>query len=153
MSEITKDFIKFFAEMILFVIVVSVAFDPENGIIVKTFNYLSYAEPILLQNHIATAISTASGLDGDFLTTLTTSGYPYVIEIYEQSDGKYVSIKPAENELLRTKFSSLKPTPFSSSCSVPYKKVSLKKDIITNIKIKKIITNENNGDCEIMVSL
>lgn len=151
MSEITKDFIKFFAEFILFMVLVSVAFDPENGILTSTFNYLSYAEPILLQNYVATVITNAGSLPGDFLTTLTSSGYPYKIEIYEQANGKYVSVKPSENELLRTRFSSLEPTPFISFCSVPYQNITLKKDIITNIRIRKTIKDEKTGTCEITV--
>ena len=49
MSEITKDFIKFVAEVLILMVVLAVVFG-EEGIASNTFYYLMYVEPILLQN-------------------------------------------------------------------------------------------------------
>lgn len=143
MVEITKDFIKFIAQVILLLVIFSVVFDPERGIVANTFNYLIYAEPILLQDHISTAITTASHTPGEFSTSFKTTGIPYIIKIYKEDDKPYVSIDLTlvQQQLLSTRFAVLEPIPILTDCNISDQKITLERNLIQTITVKKTLEN------------
>lgn len=148
MTEITKDLIKFMVEVIILLLVFSIVFDPERGIVSGVFNYIAYAEPILLQNYISSSIVAASDVEGEFITEVITSGYPYIVEIYT-TDKTYISVKPIEEELLSTKFYNLQPTPSISKCYIPNEKIKIKEGVRSKLYI---IKKEDDEGCKIYIS-
>ena len=150
MSELTKDLIKFTAEVILILTIFSVIFDPERGIAVNTFNYLTYAEPITLQNQISTAMTVAGYSPGEFFTSFTTSGMPYKIDIYKEGKTNYIRIDLSlvSQVLINTKLANVNPLPILTDCEVEDQIIILKKELIQTIRIKKIIENNN---CKVFI--
>jgi len=155
MSEIIKDFIKFTAEIILLLIIFSVILDPEGGIAANTFNILTYAEPILLQNHIATALTTAGNIPGEFSTSFKTSGLPYVIEIYEENSIDYINLNLTliNRYLLNTKFAKIDPIPITTDCFVPEQTIILERELVQTLSVEKTIDPSVKGGCTIGVSV
>jgi hypothetical protein len=151
MSEVVKDFIKFIAEVIFLLAVFSIIFDPEKGIVSNTFNILNYAEPILLQNYLSSAIRTASYTPGNVSISIRTSGLPYIINMYKENDIMYLLIDMSEvnKNLLKTKFADLTPTTIISDCIISEQKVRFEKGITQTVTMEKI--DCLNNPCKIRV--
>jgi len=148
MSEVTKDMIKFVAEVIVLLIIFSVVFSPE-GIATNTFNYFVFAEPMLLQNYIASALTVGSQTKGEFSTNIKlTSGLPHTVKIFFKEGIPYVNVIPAEGGMLKTTFGSIDPTPIITSCTIHEQAVKLPKAPAQEIRIKKVFENEK---CELTV--
>ncbi len=146
MTEITKDFIKFIAEVIILLIIFSVIFG-EEGIAQNTYNYMIFAEPMLLQNYIYTAVEIASEMPGNFESEIRTSGEPYIIKIY-YTDVPYIEVLPPEEKYLKTEFAKIEPTALLTNCIVHKNTIKLKEGLVQNIEIKKI---QKENTCEIFI--
>jgi len=147
MVEITKDFIKFLAEVIALLIIFSVIFG-EEGIASNTYNYFVYVEPILLQDYISSALTIGSQALGNFSSSVKTSGQPHTINIYTENGITYVNVIPAEEVYLKTKFASIDPIPIETNCNIPSQIIRLKENLIQTITVKK--TLEEDG-CKLTV--
>lgn len=149
MSEITKDFIKFVGEAIVLLLIFSVVFSPE-GMATSTFNYFVFAEPILLQNYIASAMTIGSQTKGEFSTNIkVTSGAPHTIKIFFQNGISYVSVIPAKGSS-KTEFKPLEPTPIITSCSVKEQEIKLPEKTDQTVGVQKII---ENGNCKLTLTV
>jgi len=140
MSENTKDFIKFVSEVMIFLTIVATIFSAES-IASDTFNYMIFAEPIMLQNYIATTSVFASVAPGNFSSTVKTTGEAYTIEFSKSDEVNYVNVAPPRK--LFTKFSALNPLPFITNCTVNYKTLKLKSKLNNFITIRKIATTDS----------
>lgn len=150
MSELTKDFLKFVMEVILFVIILATLFS-DQGMASNTFNYLSFVEPILLQNWIASTIATGSTAPGDFISTSKTTGQPFTIIISVKDGMSYVEVDPPDTAVYtKTKFASIGQTPFVSECKVPDITIKLQKNLIQTVVIKKVLNPD--GTCSMEIS-
>lgn len=136
MVEITEDFIRFVAEVIVLLIIFSVIFG-EEGIASNTFNYLVFAEPILLQDYLSSALTIGSQAPGEFSSSVKTSGQPHTIEIYRRDGITYVHVIPAQEIYLKTKFVSIDPIPIATNCIIPDQTIKLQKNLIQTITVKK----------------
>jgi hypothetical protein len=142
-----KDFIKFIAEVLVILMIFMVVFTPE-GIASNTYNFLTYAEPILLQDWLSTAITVGSNSPGEFFTTIKTSGNPYTIKIYT-TDITYVSVIPSQESYMKTTYASLEPVPVVTNCIINDKEIKLQKNLIQIITVRKIV---NDSTCIIYVN-
>ena len=143
MSEITKDFIKFVAEVFALLIIFSVVFSPE-GIATSTFNYFVFAEPILLQNYIASAITVGSQANGDFYSSIKlTSGLPHTIKFFFNNGKPYVSVIPSQEVLSGTTYTDTEPTPIITNCGITKQEIKLPKRADQTLRIEKIVENNN----------
>ncbi len=149
MSEITTKFIKFVAEVIVILFIFIVVFS-DQGIASNTFNYYAYAEPILLQNQLSTALTVGSYVPGDFEISIDTTGSPHIIKIYSENGKKYVLVTPAQESFLKTKFATIKETPFATTCSIPDQTIEMKQDLTKKVVVKKTI-QENDCELEVIV--
>jgi hypothetical protein len=147
MSELLKDFIKFVAEVGLILITLLVIFG-EEGIGSNTFYYLAYIEPIVLQNWLVSSLTVGSHSPGDFFITTETTGQPYTIRIFTEDEASYVVIIPPEVSYYRAKFATLDPMPFVSKCEIKDQEIRLKRNIIKEISVRKIFTEQG---CEMVV--
>lgn len=142
MAEITKDFIKFVAEVIVLVLVFSVVFSPE-GIASNTFNYFVYAEPILLQNYISTAITVGSQVEGNFSSTVkVTSGLTHSIKISSSNGLPYINVVPSSQVFMKTTYSKIDPTLIITNCTVPEQEVMLSTGLAEDVTVEKISTDK-----------
>lgn len=141
MAELTKDFLKFVVEVVLIVIVLVVLFS-EEGIAANTFSYLTYVEPILLQNWLSTTLTVGSYAPGGFVTNTKTTGQAYTIKIYKENRIMYIVIEPPQEFYLKAKFATIEPTPFVSNCKIPEQEISLKRNVIQSIIVEKIFTDD-----------
>ena len=118
MSETTKDIIKFVAEAILVLMIFAVLFT-EGGIIMGTYDYMQYAEPITLQDGITRAITTANYAPGYFKIKVESSGKPHTLRIEKDADEFYtVSVVPAQASEMKTKFVSTDPHRLFITCDI-----------------------------------
>ena len=140
--EMTKDFVKFVAEVIALLLIFSVVFG-QQGIASTTFNYLNFAEPILLQNYIATAISVGSQAPGEFYTSIkTTSGTSHTIKIFYQETKPYVSVVPPQDSFSKTTFVPTDATPIISDCRISEQEIKIPEKAAQRIMVeKKVQTN------------
>jgi len=140
MVEITKDFIRFVIGVIILLLIFSVLFG-EYGIASETFNYLVYVEPILLQDWLSSALTLGSHSPGEFLSTIKTTGQPHKIKIYTTpNDIVYVSVIPAQETYLKTKFASIDPTPIITNCTISDIDKKLQRGLVGTIIVKKNTT-------------
>lgn len=138
MSEFTNDSLIFTVKIIAILIIFSVVFGPE-GIAIQTFQFSIYTEPIMLQNHIASAFNIGSFSPGNFSNSVKTSGSPYTIKISTDSSGtKYVHVFPTGKTYLNTNFALVNPTPIISKCAIQDQEITLRKGIIETVIIEKI---------------
>jgi len=150
MVEITKDFIKFVAEVIALLIIFSVVFSPE-GIASNTFNYFVFAEPILLQNYIASAMTVGSQVRGEFYSDIKlTSGLPHTVKILFKGGIPYVNVIPVQEAFLKTKFTPIEPVPIITSCSISEQEIKLPKKAGQVLRVEKIF---ENGKCKLILTL
>lgn len=150
MTEIVKDFIKFVAEVIALVVIFSAVFSPE-GIATATFNYFVFAEPMMLQNYIASAMTLGSQSKGNFSSFVkVTSGLPHVIRIFLKNGITYVNVIPAQESFLKTSFSTPEPNSVITSCNVPEGEITLQKKLAQTITIEK---TQEDGKCEISLTV
>ena len=152
MSKVTKEIIKFTAEVIILLLVLAVVFDPENGILIYTFNYLTYAEPLLLQHYIASLISTASNTEGEYFSTVKITGNPYELDFYKSGPYEaYVGINtaPVQQYLIKTNWEKLDPLPVMTKCSFAQQYVKLQKTLSQVLYVQKKI---ENGNCVFYIS-
>lgn len=150
MSEITKDFIKFIAEVFALLLIFSVIFSPQ-GVATNTLNYFVFAEPILLQNYIASAMTIGSQVKGDFYSDIKlTSGLPHTIKIFFQGGIPYISVTPAQEVFMRTTFAKNNPTPIMTTCSVSEGEIKLPAKAGTTVIVEKTIENNN---CKLTLTL
>jgi hypothetical protein len=149
MSELTKDFLKFVMEVILFLVVLVAVFS-EDGIASNTFSYLTYVEPMLLQNWISSAMTVGSSSPGEFTTTTRTTGQPFTIKIFNEDGISYVLVQPPAEIYMQAKFATLEKTPFVSDCEFLEQEIKLKKNIIQNIIIEKVLNEEG---CSMVISV
>src|SRR3990172_1978816 len=117
MSELIKDFIKFVSEVILILVFLALTFS-DQGIIANTFNFLVYAEPILIQNHLATALTAADYAPGEFTSSVQISGSPHIITISNEGGVVYVQVTPRELSTLNTKYARVEKIPIMIHCSI-----------------------------------
>jgi hypothetical protein len=146
MPEIIKDFVKFVAEVLTLIIVFSVVLSPE-GIATNTFNYFTYAEPIMLQNFISTAIKVGSQTEGNFSSLVKlTSGMPHVIKTFHEGGYPYVSVIPSQEVFLKTKYSAIDPTLIVTNCEIADQEIQLSNRVAQTVTVEKIV---ENGVCKI----
>jgi len=148
MSELTKDFLKFVMEVILIIAVLATLFS-EEGIAANTFSYLTFVDPILLQNWLSSALSTGSFAPGEITTSTKTTGQPFTIKIFKEDDVMYVLVEPPQEFYMKTKFGTIEKTPIVSNCTIPEQEIKLKKNLIQSIIVKKVFTE---GGCTMEVS-
>ena len=144
MSEITKDFIKFVAEVIVLLLIVVVLFG-EEGIASNTFYYLIYVEPILLQNWLASSLSIGSFAPGEFTASTETTGQAYTVMLYEEDGTNYVHVIPPEDYYLKAKFALIEPTAFASNCRIYNQEVKFTRGMRQTVTVKKTISPD--GSC------
>ena len=150
MSEITKDFIKFVAEVLVLLVIFSVVFSPE-GIASGTFNYFVFAEPILLQNYIASALTVGSQTKGEFFSDIKlTSGLPHTIKIFFKDGIPYVSVIPAQEAFLKTEFSTIEPTPIITNCNILEQEIKLPQKTAQTVVIEKTFVDDK---CKLILTL
>jgi len=149
MAEEFKFYIKFVGTLIIFLILFMV-FVSDVGIASNTFNYLTYAEPIVLQDFIASALIVGGTAPGEFSSSVKTSGQAHIIEILTNRDNNiiYVSVKPPQESYMKTKFATIDPTPIVTNCIIPDQTIKLQKNLIQTITIKK---TSLDGDCKLFV--
>ncbi len=149
MAEEFKFYIKFVGMLIIFLILFLVVLG-DMGIASNVFNYLTYIEPILLQDYISSALIVGSTAPGEFSSNIRTSGQPHTIEILTNRDDNiiYVSVKPDQETYMETKFATIDPTPIVTNCIIPDQKIKLQKNIMQIITIKK---TSSNGGCKLFV--
>jgi hypothetical protein len=148
MSELTKDFLKFVMEVILFLVVLVAVFS-EDGIASNTFSYLTYVEPYLLQNWISSAMTVGSSSPGEFTTTTKTTGQPFTIKLFNEEGVSYVLVQPPDEIYIQAKFATMEKTPFVSDCDFTEQEIKLKKNIIQSIIIEKVL---NEDGCSMMIT-
>jgi hypothetical protein len=141
MSELMKDFLKFVMEVFLIIAVLVVLFSPE-GIASNTFSYLTFVEPILLQNWLSSALTIGSYAPGELITSTKTTGQPFTIKIFKEDNVMYVLVEPPQEFYIKTKFATIDKTPFVSNCTVPEQEIKLKKNLIQSIVVKKVFTSD-----------
>lgn len=149
MSTEIKDFIKFVAGVLVILMIFIVIFTPE-GIASNTFNYMTYAEPILLQDWLSTAITVGSNSPGEFITSIRTSGNPYTISIYKRDNTPYINILLPQEEFLKTKFAKVEPVPVITDCEISDQTIELKKNLVQTITVRKFI---KDSSCVITVNI
>jgi hypothetical protein len=142
MTTTIKDFIRFVAGVIVALMIFMVVFAPE-GIASNTFNYLTYAEPILLQDWLSTAMTVGTNSPGEFVTSIRTSGNPYTIEIYKTADTPYISILLPQEEYLKTKFAKVEPIPVITDCEITDQRIELQKNLVQTITVRKFIKDSS----------
>ena len=148
MSEITKDFIKFVAEVIVLLVVLAVVFSPE-GIASNTFYYLIFIEPILIQNWLTSTLSIGGYSPGEFMASTETTGQAYTIKIYEENGITYAHVIPPQEYYLEAKFAAIKPTAISSNCRIYDQEIKLPKGLKQIITVKKVMNPD--GTCGMFV--
>ncbi|MFH1474110.1 MAG: hypothetical protein ABIE55_04460 [Candidatus Aenigmatarchaeota archaeon] len=144
MSEITKDFLKFVAEVIVLLVILVTLFGQE-GIASNTFYYLMFVEPILLQNWLTSSMSIGSFAPGEFVASTETTGQAYTISVYEEDGVNYVHIIPPGDYYLKAKFATIEPTAFASDCEIYEQEIKLKRGLKQTITVKKI--ERSDGTC------
>lgn len=146
--EMVKDFLKFVAEVIALLLVFSVVFG-QQGMASNTFNYLNFAEPILLQNHIASAISVGSQVPGEFYSNIkTTSGISHTITIFYKETKPYVSVVPPQDAFSRTTFVPTDPTPIITGCKISQQEIKLPEKAAQTVRVEKTV---KDGICYIFL--
>jgi hypothetical protein len=149
MSELMKDFLKFVVEVFLMLIVLATLFS-EQGIASNTFNFLTYVEPILLQNWLSSSLTIGSSAPGEFITNTKTTGQLYTIKIFNESGIMYVLVEPPQEFYIKTKFATIEKTPLISKCKIPEQEIKLKKNLIQSIVVQKILTDDG---CSMNISI
>lgn len=149
--EITENFIKFVGEVIVLLVIFSVLFG-SSGIASNTYNYLSYAEPLMLQNYISAALTAGGQAVGDFSLEIQTTGQPHLIKIYEDANTgiEYIQVIPATRTYLKTDFSDIKPEAIATDCYVYQEDIQLDNKITQTIRVRKTV---ENGRCILRVSV
>ena len=148
MSELTKDFLKFVMEVLLLIVVLATLFS-EQGIAANTFNYLTFVEPILLQNWLSSALTIGSYAPGELITSTKTTGQPFTIKIFKENEIMYVLVEPPQEFYIKTKFATIDKTPLVSNCSIAEQEIKLKKNLIQSIIVTKTFTEEG---CSMSIS-
>jgi len=146
MGAETENFIRFVAGVIVILILFLAIFTPE-GIATNTYNYLTFIEPILLQDWLSTAVTVGSHVPGEFIASIKTSGNPHTIKIYT-TNVTYVKVVPPQETYLKTKFATTEPAPVITNCEVPQIEIKLKQNIVQTIYVKKYM---EDGKCIIAV--
>ena len=147
MAELIKDFIKFVSEVILILVILSITFS-DQGIISNTFNFLVYAEPILIQNYLATTLTAADYAPGDFTSSIQISGSPHIITIRNENGIVSVQVTPRELPTLNTRYARIEKTDIMVSCSIEPVEITLQKDVSKQITVQKRI---EDGLCRLEV--
>lgn len=141
--EITKDFIKFLAEVIVTLMIFSVVFG-EEGIASNTYNYMAYAEHIIMQDYLSTAFTVGSQAPGEFSASIKTSGQPYTIKVYNENGQDYVYVEPKGEVYLRTKYARIEPVPIITDCKVMQTELKISESLIQTLVVRK---NIQEGIC------
>jgi hypothetical protein len=134
--QITADFLKFVGEVIILIMILSVVFG-EEGIASNTYNYISFAEPKLIQDYVSSAFTAGGQAVGDFSVNVKTTGQPHKIDIYYTDGIAYVHVTPATKSYLKTKFAAIDPDPVATDCYVKEKSIQLPDKIIVTIVVRK----------------
>ena len=140
MVETTKDVIKLVAEAILILMIFAVLFS-DSGIIMGTYDYMKYSEPIILQDSVTRAITTANYAPGYFKIKIDSSGKSHTLQIEKDPDTTYhtVSVIPPQASEMKTKFVSAEPSQLLLTCEIEDTVLSLGE--INDIWIIKQITD------------
>lgn len=141
-EEFAKDFIKFVVGAVIVLMIFTVVFG-DQGVVSNTINFMTYVEPILLQDYISSALTVASYTPGEYTSNVKTSGYQLTIEIYEEGGVTYVSVVPSQENPIKTKFAQILPTPILVNCSLPHQTIELKES--QTLTIQKI-----NDECKVI---
>jgi hypothetical protein len=154
MAENFKFYIKFVGMLIIFLIIFMVTIS-DFGIASNVFNYLTYVEPLLIQDYISSAFIVGSTAPGEFTSTFKTSGQPYTIEVFpdEETGYIYVSVEPTqeiETVQIETKFATIDPTVVVTDCDVQTQKIELQKNLVQTITVRK---TEDEGGCKLYLDV
>jgi hypothetical protein len=142
MAEIVKDFVKFIAEVVALLIIFSVLFGPK-GMASNTFNYFTFAEPILIQNYISSAMSIASELPGEYTSVVKlTTDEPHTIRVFFQGGVPYVNVIPAIESFIKTDYATINPTPITTDCTVKEMTVTLPKKSAQKLTVEKYFVGD-----------
>jgi hypothetical protein len=136
LMKITADFIKFVAEVIILIMLLSVVFG-EEGIASNTYNYMTFAEPKMLQDYISSAFTAGGQAVGDFSVNVKTTGQPHKIDVYYENGIAYVHVTPAIKTYLKTTYAAIDPEPIATDCYVKEKSLQLPDKLIITITVKK----------------
>jgi hypothetical protein len=142
MTEFIKDFIKFIAEVILIFLLLVTLFG-DQGVIANTMSFVNYAEPNLVKDYLATALTVGSYAPGEFFSSARISGNPYEIKLYKENGVNFVFVN-VQPSLLNAKFSQLQPTKFLSSCNIDDVTIKIEKRAAGTITVKNDLTNGCN---------
>jgi len=146
MSEIVKDFIKFVAEVILVILILATLFG-DNGVISNTANFLTYAEPTLIKDYLATALTVGGYAPGKFSSTLNTSGRAYDIKLYKDNNVQMVFVDVNEKNLINTQFSKLTPSKILVNCVIDDQTIHISQGLLSRITV----ANSLEEGCKLMV--
>jgi hypothetical protein len=141
--EITKDFIKIIATLIVVLSIFAVVFN--SGILENLFALKTYAEPLTLLDHIASTIETASSCPGECSFSVRTSGLPYILQIYKDNGRYYASIDASlVEQKSNVKFlpNEQKPIfikPLISDCVISEQKLAFTEGLIQDLTIEKVV--------------
>ena len=148
--EITKDFIKFVAEVVALLVIFSVSLG-EQGIISNTFNYMNFAEPIMLQNYISSSISAGSQTPGDYYSNVkTSSNLPHEVKLFYKDGKPYVNVI-ASSGFSRTNFVPNDPTPIITDCKVKEMDITLPEKAGQDVMVSKY--TDSDGACTFYVTV
>jgi hypothetical protein len=141
-EEFAKDFIKFVVGAVIVLMIFTVVFG-DQGVVSNTINFMTYVEPILLQDYISSALTVASYAPGDYTSNVKTSGYQLTIKIYKEDGTAYVSVVPSQENPIKTKFAKIEPTPILVDCSLLHQTIELKES-------QTLTVEKKNNECRVI---
>ena len=145
MTEFIKDFIKFIAEIIM-IFLLLIALFGDQGVIANTMSFVTYAEPNLVKDYLATALTVASYAPGEFISSAKISGNPYEIKLYKENGVNFVFVN-VQPSMLNAKFSQLQPTKFFSSCKMDEVTIKIDQRVAGTVTVANNLTDQ----CSLMV--
>lgn len=114
-----------------------------------SLDYAQYAEPIIIQNAVARAITVASYSPDYFNIEIDSSGKAHYLTIKKETDGiYYIHIKPSQSSEAKTSYIEADPLPMISRCTITEIEKSLGE--ATKIYVVKELTDSG---CNIEVSI
>ena len=137
MTETSKDMIKLVGQAIIFLMILVVLFSPD-GMVMGTYDYLQYTEPLILQDALARAITTSSYSPDFFEIQIESTGKAHQL-IIEKNEGIYsIHVIPSQKTEVKTKYMEADPFDLSTECTV--QEVDTNLGEITEIYVTKRLT-------------
>ncbi len=148
MTESSKDVIKIISESIIFLMILAVLFAPE-GIIMGTYDYVQYAEPVTLQSALARAIETATYSPDYFYIEIESSGKAHMLMTEKDYENNlyYIQVMPSQKSEAKTHYIEADPFVLPAKCTIQEVELSLGE--VNKIYIIKELTDTG---CEITIS-